>query len=144
MQEKNKRRYNLNVWVALGTALVVFFVSSIWYGAFGGILATLSDVYVDNQNSSFLWTMLFEFLRSFIIVLTLYYLILKLGISECSSSVKLGAILWLFPLFILLGSTIHEDYLIVLALIHAGDWLVKLLLISVILGWSQQRKLKAR
>ena len=35
---------------------------------------------------------------------------------------------------ILLGSVVHEDVPLMLAAIHAGDWLVKLLLMTVILG----------
>jgi hypothetical protein len=33
-----------------------------------------------------------------------------------------------------LGTVVHEDVLLMLAAIHAGDWLVKLLLMAVILG----------
>jgi hypothetical protein len=47
---------------------------------------------------------------------------------------RLGALVWMFPASILLGSVIHENVPLALAAIHAGDWLVKLLLMSVILG----------
>jgi hypothetical protein len=48
--------------------------------------------------------------------------------------VRLGALVWVFPARILLGSVVHENVSLMLAAIHAGDWLVKLLLMSVILG----------
>jgi hypothetical protein len=35
---------------------------------------------------------------------------------------------------ILLGSVVHENVPLSLAAIHAGDWLVKLLLMTLILG----------
>jgi hypothetical protein len=47
----------------------------------------------------------------------------------------LGALLWIgFPLILLTGSVIHERVPWRLAAIHAGDWMVKLVLISVIVG----------
>jgi hypothetical protein len=42
---------------------------------------------------------------------------------------------------ILLGSVVHEGVPFVLAAIHAGDWLVKILLMTVILGvWRKGRR----
>jgi hypothetical protein len=49
--------------------------------------------------------------------------------------VGLGLLAWIgFPVMILLGSVQWEDVPWKLAAIHAGDWLVKLLILSVILG----------
>jgi hypothetical protein len=43
--------------------------------------------------------------------------------------------LWLgFPLVLLTGSMIWDRVPTVTALLHAGDWLLKLLVISVIVG----------
>ena len=39
-----------------------------------------------------------------------------------------------FPVILLLGSVVHEKVPWRLAVLHAGDWLVKLLLIAVIVG----------
>jgi hypothetical protein len=44
------------------------------------------------------------------------------------------ALVWIFPAGILLGSVVHENVPPALVAIHAGDWLAKLLLMSVILG----------
>jgi hypothetical protein len=41
--------------------------------------------------------------------------------------VRLGALVWVFPAMILLGSVVHENVSLMLAAIHAGDWMVKLL-----------------
>jgi hypothetical protein len=51
-----------------------------------------------------------------------------------SGAVGLGALLWVFPAAILLGSVVHEGVPLALASIHAGDWLVKLILIAAIVG----------
>ena len=81
------------------------------------------------------WTV---FGRSFVIALALYVLLIKCGISGWRSALQLGAFLWIFPVFILLGSILHANYSIGLALIHAGDWLVQLLVLSVIIGGRQK------
>lgn len=141
MNVDNKRKPRINILIALGAALVAFFVSAIWYMAFSGILVMLSDAYVNSQNSPFLWIMLIEFGRSFAVTLFLYYLVIRCGISNWWGAVKLGLFLWIFPVAILLGSIVHENYSAGLAVIHAGDWLVKLLFIAVIVGWGHQKKL---
>jgi len=47
----------------------------------------------------------------------------------------LGFILWLgFPVILLTGSILRENYPWKLAAIHAGDWFVKLVLISGIVS----------
>jgi Protein of unknown function (DUF1761) len=49
--------------------------------------------------------------------------------------VLLGLALWVaFPVMLLLGSVVHEKVPWRLAALHAGDWLVKLLVISLIVG----------
>ncbi len=52
-----------------------------------------------------------------------------------SGAVQLGALLWIgFPVVLLVGSVIWENVPWKLAAIHAGDWLVKLLLVTIIVG----------
>jgi hypothetical protein len=58
--------------------------------------------------------------------------------------VRLGALIWVFPAMILLGSVVHENVPLLLAAIHAGDWLVKLLLMSVILGVWRKGPIRRR
>jgi hypothetical protein len=51
------------------------------------------------------------------------------------STVLLGLALWAgFPLVLLTGSIIWDKVPPVTALLHAGDWLLKLVVISVIVG----------
>ena len=46
-----------------------------------------------------------------------------------------GLALWIgFPVVLLAGSVFHENVPWKLAALHAGDWLVKLLVIAVIVG----------
>ena len=51
------------------------------------------------------------------------------------SAVLLGLVLWAsFPMVLLTGSIIWDKLPPVTALVHAGDWLLKLILICVIIG----------
>jgi hypothetical protein len=60
--------------------------------------------------------------------------------------VLLGLALWLaFPVILLLGSVVHERVPWQLAALHAGDWLVKLLVVSLVVGtWSRKRAVQGQ
>ena len=78
--------------------------------------------------------MLFVVAQSLVVASVLAYFVSRLGIVDRKAALRLGALVWIFPASILLGSVIHENVPPALAAIHAGDWLVKLLLMSVLLG----------
>jgi formate hydrogenlyase subunit 4 len=80
------------------------------------------------------WTILFVVVQSLVVASMLAYFVVHLGIVNWKGAVRLGALVWIFPAIILLGSVVHENVPLMLAAIHAGDWLVKLLLMTVILG----------
>jgi len=69
-----------------------------------------------------------------IIAFMVAYFVSRVGISGFADAAGVGALLWIFPAAILLGSVVHEGVPLALAAIHAGDWLVKLLLIGVVVG----------
>jgi hypothetical protein len=86
-------------------------------------------------------TMLFVVVQSLVVAFMLAYFVAHLGIVNWKGAVRLGVLVWVFPAMILLGSVVHEDVPLMLAAIHAGDWLVKLLLMAVILGlWRKGRR----
>lgn len=60
-------------------------------------------------------------------------LVARLDLGNWTGAVVLGLALWIaFPVVLLAGSVFHESVRWRLAAIHAGDWLVKLLVIAVI------------
>ena len=62
-------------------------------------------------------------------------LVRLVGITDVGGAVKLGLVLWIaFPVVLLAGSVVHENVPWRLAAIHSGDWLAKLLIISVIVS----------
>jgi hypothetical protein len=62
-------------------------------------------------------------------------LVALLGVSSWMGAVHLGLFLWIgFPAILLTGSVLWENILWKVAAIHAGDWLVKMLVIPVIVS----------
>jgi hypothetical protein len=80
------------------------------------------------------WKALFVVVQSLVVAFMLAYFVVRFGIVDWRGAVRLGALVWGFPAMILLGSVVHENVPLMLAAIHAGDWLVKLLLMTVIIG----------
>ena len=117
-------------------AVAAFVASSAWYAVFGNIWMELRGI--DPATAADMgtpaWTMLFVVVQSLVVAFMLAYFVVRLGIVDWKVAVRLGALVWVFPILILLGSVVHENVPLRLAAIHAGDWLVKLLLMSVILG----------
>jgi len=87
------------------------------------------------------WQALTLLVRHFVVAFALAYLVARLGIVGWKSALQLGLLLWIgFPAVLLAGSVIHDNVPWMLAAIHAGDWLVKILLMTVILGvWRRSK-----
>jgi Protein of unknown function (DUF1761) len=79
--------------------------------------------------------MLGEIVRNVVLALVLAYFVVQLGIVNWMGALQLGFLLWIgFPVILFTGSIMRENYPWKLAAIHTGDWLVKLVLISVIVS----------
>lgn len=79
-----------------------------------------------------------EVVRCLVLAVVIAGLVSKLGIADVPGSLLLGLALWVgFPVVLLAGSVLWDDVAPKLAALHAGDWLLKLLLIPVIVGiWN--------
>ena len=74
-----------------------------------------------------------ELIRCLVLAFVVAHLVLALGITSWFIAAHLGLLLWIaFPVVLLTGSVIWENVPVKVAAIHAGDWLVKLLVISII------------
>jgi hypothetical protein len=122
-----------NILVLIVAAVAAFVASVVWYTVFGSAMAALRGTGPAELGGS-LWTMLFVIAQSFVVALMIAYLVSRLGVASLAGAVGLGALLWIFPAAILLGSVVHEGVPPILAGIHAGDWLAKLILIATIVG----------
>ena len=76
-----------------------------------------------------------ELARNLVVAVVLAWLVDQIGVDDWVQAALLGFVLWVgFPLIILIGSVYHEKVPVKLASIHAGDWLLKLVVIAIIVG----------
>ena len=79
------------------------------------------------------WKLAVEVLRCLVLAAVVAGLASQIDIDEWAGGLLLGLVLWIgFPFVLWTGAVIHESTPVRLAALHAGDWLVKLLLIGVI------------
>lgn len=77
--------------------------------------------------------LLIEFARCLVLAYVIAHFVTALALGTWMSAVHLGLFLWIgFPVIILIGSMLWENTPWKVAAIHAGDWLVKLVAIAII------------
>ena len=120
------------------TSVAAIATSSVWYIVFGKarieLLGKEPGASVDTTKPQPA-RMAVEIVRTLVVTCVLAHFVVLLGITGWISAVKLGLWLWIgFPFMILVGSVLWDKVPWELAAIHAGDWLVKLLVMAIILG----------
>jgi hypothetical protein len=116
-------------------AVTAFLMSSIWYAGFGRSLARFSDAYAGTSRRPPAWHALLELARATTLAAVLAVATDRLGVTGVPSAILVALLAWTgFPLVLLSGSVLHERVPWPLAAIHAGDWLLKLVAISLIVG----------
>ncbi len=79
--------------------------------------------------------LLIEFARCLVLSYVIARFMAHLGVSSWLVAIHFGLVLWIaFPVILLTGSVLWENVPWKVAAIHAGDWLVKLLVIPTILS----------
>ncbi|MEA5364562.1 DUF1761 domain-containing protein [Amycolatopsis sp., V23-08] len=122
----------MGVVAVLVASVAGFVVSSAWYMAFGTVWAGLSTAAVERPAP---WKMVAEFVRTLLLVTVFAGLLTAVGVDGVGGALGLALVLWVgFPVLILAGSVLHENVPVRLAALHAGDWLVKILVVAVIVG----------
>jgi hypothetical protein len=128
----------INYLAVVVAAVAAFVASSVYYIVFGRqrlkLLGNDPAAQADMRRGQ-PWKMLTEVVRGLVVAYVLARLIVLTGVVGWSGAVRLAVWLWVaFPLMILLGSVLWDKRPWQLAAIHAGDWLMKLLLMAAILG----------
>ena len=68
----------------------------------------------------------------------------RLDLTTWGSALAFAVAVWVaFPVVLLVGSVVHEGVPPLLAAIHAGDWLLKLVLITVLVRWIGRPRSRA-
>lgn len=129
----------MNYLAVVVAAVAAFVVGAVWYSPFlfGNAWMKLSgmDPGAMANTTPPLGTLVAEFVRCLVVAYVLARLVVLLGVVDWMGATRLGVWLWIgFPVTLLAGSVIHENVPWKLAAIHAGDWLVKTLLMAAILG----------
>ena len=79
--------------------------------------------------------LLIELVRCLVLAYVISRFTALLGVSSWMGAVHLGLFLWIgFPVILLAGSVLWENVPWKVAAIHAGDWLVKLLVIPIVVS----------
>jgi hypothetical protein len=115
----------------LAATVLGFVLSGAYYAVLGERLARVSAA----AGSMPPWKVAAELLRNLVLAAVVAGLAARGEIDEWTGGLLLGLALWIgFPLVLWTGALIHENTPIRLAAIHAGDWLVKLLAIAVLVS----------
>ena len=125
-------------YLAIAVAVVAAFVlSTVWYVIFGRQRAELSAAAAADASRPPPWKVLVELVRSLAVALVLAALASRSGATGWTDGLWLGLVTWVgFPVVLLSGSVIWENVPWKLAAIHAGDWLLKLVVVAVlVMAW---------
>jgi hypothetical protein len=115
----------------LAATVLGFVLSGAYYAVLGEQLARVSAAAASMPP----WKVAAELLRNLVLAAVVAGLAARGDIDEWTGGLLLGLALWIgFPLVLWTGALIHESTPIRLAAIHAGDWLVKLLAIAVLVS----------
>ena len=127
---------DLNVFAVLVSAVAAFLASGAYYAVLGSRLAQLSPAYA-GPGRPVAVTAAVEVVRGAVVATAVAWLVLTLDLGGLAPALLFALVLWVaFPVVLLAGSVFHERVPAALAAIHAGDWLLKLVLItSIVTLW---------
>ena len=121
---------DLDLLAVLAATVAAFVSGGTYYAVFGAQLAEVSNAAGGPMPP---WKLAVELLRCLILSAVVAGLASQGEIDEWTGALVLGLALWIgFPFVLWSGAMIHESTPWKLAVIHGGDWLVKLLLIAVL------------
>ena len=133
------KSFRINYWAVIVTGIIAFVFSLIWYSPpiFGNIWMEYRNVHVQTAPS---WTMIFAPLRELIASYVIANLITRLTIIDWKKAAALIFMLWLaFHAVGMAGAILWDNMPWQLGLVHAGDWLMKMLFMSIVLSlWHRQ------
>ena len=121
-------------------------VSSIWYSpfVFGKQWMELRSAQPPGSADTAMpaWKIPVDLVRELVVVYVLARFVTGLRIVDWKGAVSLGLWVWLgFPVQMLVGCSLWDNKPWTLSLIHAGDWLMKMLLMSLVLSqWPRVSK----
>lgn len=125
----------INYWSVLTAVLVSFVASSLYYVIFAQQWASSSKAGAEAAGDKHPGPLkgLSQLLRTLILAIVVTYFVHRLAISDVANALRLAAILWVgFPVLLLAGSVMWEKTPVKQAVLHAGDALLALSILTVI------------
>ncbi len=120
---------DLDVLAVLVAGVLTLLIGAVYYGVLGGLLATPGPARPGWQVP------VVELARGLVLSAVLAGLAAYAGVGSASGGLVLGLVLWVgFPAVLWTGAMFHERVPWRQAVIHAGDWLVKLLVVGVVVS----------
>ena len=124
---------DIDLLAVLVAAIVAFVAAGAYYAVLGGQLAAVSAAAADDSMPP--WKLAVELLRCLVVAAVVAGLAAQGRIDDPAGGVLLGLALWVgFPFVLWVGAVLHEGTPWKLAVIHGGDWLVKLPLVAAIVA----------
>lgn len=131
---------HINWLEVLVAAVVIFVLGWLWYSPllFMRPWMRLRGIDPDQAMAAAggkmpLGKMAVEFLRCFVLALIVTRFAGLLGVTSVLIAIHFGLMIWIgFPVVLLVGSVIWDGVNWKVAAIHAGDWFVKLLVLSIL------------
>jgi hypothetical protein len=117
--------------IIVGTAAataVAFLIGGVYYA----VLPAAAGAHAPARSA--VSTAVVELVRSAVIAALIAGLLTVADVNEPLGGGLLGLALWLLPVVLLAGSVFHEGTGAASCALHAGDWLLKLVAMGVILG----------
>ena len=131
---------HVNFWAVLAAAVAVFVLGWLWYSPLLFFkpwmrLRGMDPVAAMAGAKMPAGKLVIELVRCLVLAYVIARFMALLGVTSWMSAVHVGLFLWIgFPLILLTGSVLWENVPSKVAAIHAGDWLVKLLVIPIIVS----------
>jgi hypothetical protein len=135
--DRSTSKINFLAIMVAGVAAIT--VSAIWYSplVFGKQWMELRSLNSPGMTNTAIpmWKPLVDVVREFVVIYVIASFVSRLGIADWKSALSLGFWVWLgFPVQMLVGASLWDNKPWTLDLIHAGDWLMKMLVESLILS----------
>jgi hypothetical protein len=116
-------------------AVVAFIASSIYYMVLSPLEQRVLGAAAPDRGKPHPVKAVAELVRTAVLASVVAWLAARAGLVGLPEGIGLAALLWLaFPAVLLSGSMLWERVPLVTAAMHAGDWLLKLVIVAVVLG----------
>ena len=119
------------------------FISGIWYSPmlFGKQWVALRSeaLHVAPDPHIASWKPIVEVIREIVVAYVITRLVSQLKVTRLSSALSLGFWVWMgFPVSMLVGASLWDNKPWALSLIHGGDWLTKMLVMSTVIMFTRR------